>query len=262
MKSLLFSMLAATGALILFVSLLRMGSPPASTPRPNVQPIAAPFETKFVEPVQEIRDVPAIHTEFTAAVEPEAAPIASREAPKEIHESKSADLQLSPDELQTLKETRVSDTSLRNADFPHTYIRSVHVDLTSPNHWVRLTWTGPQAAAQKTGPFHSSPGAGLGYNNCDDVAESHRSNSNCTPKGTLQVEAFSETMTTAPQCRFVTWFQAERGVALHYYPFVPKYPASHGCVRIQDMRAAQLIHNNSKIGATEVIVAGKWTRGR
>jgi hypothetical protein len=48
-------------------------------------------------------------------------------------------------------------------------------------------------------------------------------------------------------------------VAFHYYPDVPNYPASHGCVRLEDMRAAQLIHNNSKIGATEVVVSGKWT---
>jgi hypothetical protein len=170
----------------------------------------------------------------------------------------SADEQASDDEKQTFKETRVSDTSLRNSDFPRTYISLIQVDLTSPHHWVRLTWSGPNAASQETGPFHSSPGRGLGYNNCDDVAESNRANSNCTPKGTRYVQAFSETMATAPNARFVTWFHATRGVAFHYYPDVPNYPASHGCVRLEDMRAAQLIHNNSKIGATEVVVGGKW----
>jgi hypothetical protein len=173
-----------------------------------------------------------------------------------------ADKQASDDEKQTFKETRVSDTSLRNSDFPRTYISLIEVDLTSPRHWVRLTWSGPNAASQVTGPFHSSPGRGLGYNNCDDVAESNRANSNCTPKGTRHVQAFSETMATAPNARFVTWFHASRGVAFHYYPQVPNYPASHGCVRLEKMSAAQLIHNNSKIGATEVVVSGKWTFGR
>jgi hypothetical protein len=174
----------------------------------------------------------------------------------------TANEQASDDEKQTFKETRVSNTSLRNSDFPRTYIRLIEVDLTSPNHWVRLTWSGPNAASQVTGPFHSSPGRGLGYNNCDDVAESNRANSNCTPKGTRHVQAFSETMATAPNARFVTWFHATRGVAFHYYPDVPNYPASHGCVRLEDMGAAQLIHNNAKIGATEVVVSGKWTFGR
>ena len=75
----------------------------------------------------------------------------------------------------------------------------------------------------------------------------------------MHVQGFSETMVTSPECRFVTWFNIPRGVAFHYYPSVPNYPASHGCVRLQDMHAAQLIHNNSKIGETEVTVSGKWT---
>jgi hypothetical protein len=159
----------------------------------------------------------------------------------------------------TLDQTSTTSTSLRNPDFPRTYISRIDVDLTSPNHWVRLTWTGPQAASQETGPFRSSPGRGLGNNNCDDAEESNRQDSNCTPKGTMHVQGFSNDMTTCRTCKFVTWFQIGRGVALHYYPDVPEYPASHGCVRLKDKHAAQLIHNNAKIGATEVHVDGKWT---
>jgi hypothetical protein len=170
--------------------------------------------------------------------------------------SKDPDLQLG------LEQTSKSSTSLRNTDYPNTYISRIDVDLTSPNHWVRLTWSGPDAASQETGPFHSSPGRGLGNNNCDDVNESNRQNSNCTPKGTMHVQGFSEDMRTCRHCKFVTWFNIRREVAFHYYPDVPNYPASHGCVRLEDMHAAQLIHNNSKIGATEVKVAGKWTFGQ
>jgi hypothetical protein len=166
--------------------------------------------------------------------------------------------QLDDNERRTLVQTSPSDTSLRNPNFPSTYISKIQVELISPNHWVHLTWTGPQAAAQPTGPFRSSPGRGLGNNNCDDVAESQRNGSNCTPKGSLHVTGFSETMRTCNVCRFITWFQSQRGIAFHYYPDVPDYPASHGCVRLERMHAAQLIHNNSKIGATEVTVDGKW----
>jgi L,D-transpeptidase catalytic domain len=152
-----------------------------------------------------------------------------------------------------------ADTPLRNADFPSTYISHIEVDLTSPYHYVRLTWTGPQAARQKIGPFHSSPGAGTGSNDCDDMDECNRENSNCTPKGEFTVEAFSDYMNSYPHCRFVTWFLTSRAIALHSHPSVPSYPASHGCVRL-DEHAAQLIHNNSLVGKTKVTVDGTWTR--
>ena len=171
------------------------------------------------------------------------------------------DPHLTADEQLTLKQTGTDNTSLRNIDFPRTYISKIHVDLTSPNHWVTLTWSGPNARLQPSTKYHSSPGRGLGNNNCDDPDESRRTDSNCTPKGTMHVQAFSNSMVTSPACRYVTWFDTKRGIALHYYPFVPNYPASHGCVRLNEY-AAQLIHNNSKIGETEVVVEGKWTFSR
>jgi hypothetical protein len=60
---------------------------------------------------------------------------------------------------------------LRNSDFPETYIQQIAVKLDDPDHPVTLTWTGPQAAEQETGPFRSSPGAGLKGLNCDDTAQ-------------------------------------------------------------------------------------------
>ena len=180
-----------------------------------------------------------------------------------LEQSASAPIEqlLTPDEQETFKQTGTDDTSLRNVHFPNTYISRIHVDLASPNHWITLTWSGPKANLQPTTRYHSSPGRGLGNNNCDDPAESCRVDSNCTPKGTRKVQAYSNSMRTSPACRYVTWFDTKRGVALHYYPDVPNYPASHGCVRLGEY-AAHLIHNNSKIGETEVVVEGKWTFGR
>jgi L,D-transpeptidase catalytic domain len=151
-----------------------------------------------------------------------------------------------------------SDMSLRNPGFPNTFISSIHVDLTSPNHWLRLSWSGPQASHPEAGPFHSSPGGGLGTNDCNDISESNRGGSKCTPKGTRRVEGFSDTMSTVRNCKFVTWFHSSREIALHSYPYVPRYPASSGCIRLSE-HAAQLIHNNSLVGKTEVIVDGTWT---
>lgn len=152
-----------------------------------------------------------------------------------------------------------ADKSLRNPDFPRTYISAIHVDLTSPHHWVELTWAGPEADKMETGPFHSSPGAGLRYNNCDDPDESNRSGSNCTPKGTFPVQGFSDHLPSYPRCQFVTWFNIPRAVAFHSHWQVPRYPASHGCVRL-DRHAAQLIHNNSLAETTQVTVGGTWKR--
>ncbi|MGQ0601067.1 MAG: hypothetical protein ACT4QE_05145, partial [Anaerolineales bacterium] len=101
-----------------------------------------------------------------------------------------------------------AEMSLRHANYPGTYISSIHIDVTSPNHWVRLTWSGPQAAEQEAGPFRSSPGAGLGENDCNDVAESNRGGSRCTPKGRRIVEGFGDCLPSTPAFRYVTWFHS------------------------------------------------------
>ena len=51
-----------------------------------------------------------------------------------------------------------------------------------------------------------------------------------------------------------------RAIAIHAHPNIPNYPASSGCVRLEE-HAAKLIHNNSIAGVTQVIVDGTWTRG-
>lgn len=153
----------------------------------------------------------------------------------------------------------MASLALRNPDYPNTYIIAISVDLSSPNHWVRLSWTGSHAGEMRSGPFHSSPGAGTGANNCDDETESRREGSNCTPKGGRTVEGFSDNLGSHPSCRFVTWFDRSRGIAFHSHTDVPNYPASHGCVRLAE-EIAQLIHNNAVAGKTTVTVGGTWRR--
>lgn len=148
----------------------------------------------------------------------------------------------------------------RNSDFPNTYIATISVRLEDPDHPVRLTWAGPNASAQETGPFRSSPGAGLRGLNCDDPATSRRPGSTCTPKGTFSVTGFAPHLNSHPEATDVTWFLPARGIALHYYPSVPRFPASHGCVRLETRRIAQLIQNNSRVGLTTVVVDGAWTK--
>jgi hypothetical protein len=148
----------------------------------------------------------------------------------------------------------------RNGDFPNTYIQQISVRLEDPNHPVTLTWTGPNASAQETGPFRSSPGAGLRGLNCDNLATSLRSGSMCTPKGTFTVTGFAPYLNSHPVATDVTWFVPARGVALHYFPSVPRYAGSHGCVRLESRRVAQLIQNNSLAGITQIVVDGTWTK--
>ena len=149
---------------------------------------------------------------------------------------------------------------LRNDNFPDTYIQEISVSLDDPDHWLTLTWTGPNADSQQTGPFKTSPGAGLRGLNCDDEATSRRSGSKCTPKGTYPVQGFQRRLNSDSRATYVTWFMQRRGIALHYFPIVPDYAASHGCVRIESEDLARLIQDNSLVDQTQVVVSGTWTK--
>jgi hypothetical protein len=141
-----------------------------------------------------------------------------------------------------------------------TYIKEISVSLDDPDHWLTLTWAGPNADSQETGPFRTSPGAGLRGLNCDDEATSRRSGSKCTPKGTYPVQGFQRRLNSDSRATYVTWFMQRRGIALHYFPTVPEYAASHGCVRIESEDVARLIQNNSRVDETQVVVGGTWTK--
>lgn len=148
--------------------------------------------------------------------------------------------------------------SHRIRDFPNTYIGRIHLDLTSPNHWVRLTWVGSEAAGQDIGPFHSSPGAGWGTNDCNDPVESNCLDSRCTPKGLRKVEGFEDHLKDTPRHRYVTWIDIRRAIGFHSSSTIPQIPASAGCVRVEPY-AARLIHDNSIVGKTEILIDGTWT---
>src|SRR4029078_10059934 len=148
----------------------------------------------------------------------------------------------------------------RNDDFPETYIQQISVSLDDPDHSLTLTWTGPKADSQETGPFRTSPGAGLKGLNCDDDATSRQSGSKCTPKGTYPVQGFQRRLNSDSRATYVTWFMQSRGIALHYFPIVPEYAASHGCVRIELRDVARLIQDNSLVDDTQVVVSGTWTK--
>jgi hypothetical protein len=155
-----------------------------------------------------------------------------------------------------LAEAGGADMSERIDDFPRTYISDIHVDLTGPDQWISLEWSGPQAASQDKGPFHSSPGRGTGRD-CNNKQESQRDGSCCTPKGIRYVEGFNEYLPSRPECKFVTWFHLTREIAFHSSDTLPNYPSSFGCVRVSE-EVAQLIHNNSLKGKTRIVVDGEW----
>jgi hypothetical protein len=163
---------------------------------------------------------------------------------------------------QALLQAADSSHPFWNDDFPQTYIQQISVSLDDPDHSLTLTWTGPKADSQQTGPFRTSPGAGLKGLNCDDDATSRRSGSKCTPKGTHPVQGFQRRLNSEPRATYVTWFVQSRGIALHYFPSVPEYAASHGCVRIESVDVARLIQDNSIVDDTQVVVSGTWTKPR
>ena len=155
---------------------------------------------------------------------------------------------------------RSADHPERNAGFPSTYIKEITVSLDDPDHWVRLIWTGPGAASQETGPFRSAPGAGNKGTNCDITATSRRSGTHCTPKGTHTVEGFARRLNSDSRAEYVTWFVQARGIAFHYFPVVPKFAASHGCVRLETKRVARLIQDNARVDRTKITIGGTWTK--
>jgi hypothetical protein len=149
--------------------------------------------------------------------------------------------------------------SLRVPDYPRTAIARIHLNLTSPTHFVVLTWLGPSADSQPTGPFTSSPGMGWGTNDCNDAVESNCPDSHCTPKGLRRVEGFMEHLKDRQDCRYVTLIDARRRVGFHSSPEpLPPYPSSQGCVRLEP-RVAKLIYDNAIVGETEILVDGTWT---
>ena len=191
----------------------------------------------------------------SAATAPSAAAIAKAKALEKLDAAK-------PPSAKTKAGASRATASkpLRNSDFPRTYIKKIAVSLDDPDHWMTLTWTGPEAGRQESGPFRTSPGAGMKGINCDVPATSRRSGTKCTPKGTLAVSGFQSRLNSDSRATFVTWFQRARGIALHYFPSVPTYAASHGCVRIESKRVAQLVQENSRIDLTKVVVDGTWTK--
>ncbi len=148
--------------------------------------------------------------------------------------------------------------SQRNSDFPSTHIGCIHLDLTSPSQYVRLTWVGPEALSQEAGPFRSSTGAGWGTNDCNDSVESNCHDSRCTPKGLRKVEGFRDHLKDTPQHQYVTWIDKRRAIGFHSCPSLEPIPASAGCVRLEPY-AARLIHDNSIVGVTEILIDGTWT---
>jgi hypothetical protein len=95
--------------------------------------------------------------------------------------------------------------SLRNSDYPQTFIRKILVSLEDPHHWVRLEWEGPKKDQQEVGPFHSSPGRGLKGMNCNDVKTSNTNDSRCTPKGSHFVDGFKQRLDDDHRAVYVTF---------------------------------------------------------
>jgi len=138
----------------------------------------------------------------------------------------------------------------------NTYLSKVSVDLWKQA--ITLEWSGADTAHQPRGPFHCSPGKGLPGISCEHAPTSRRANTNCTPKGEWTVLGYQRRFVAYPEAEWVTQFQSlERGIAFHYYPVVPHYPDSHGCIRVADYDIAKLIYNKTEPLKTKVVVHGE-----
>jgi hypothetical protein len=147
-------------------------------------------------------------------------------------------------------------------DTTGTYIRDIQVDLHSNTYsTVILNWANGNLSSE-TLPiqFNASPGAGNCALDCRSISQSQQRSSHCTPLSppTYLVQGYDCVLTKYPEAKFVTWFQAERGIAFHAYT-VPPYPASHGCVRLLTKNhGAEWIYDNTLVGITKVKI--NWER--
>jgi len=151
------------------------------------------------------------------------------------------------------------DLAMRNPGFPATYIAEIHLDVSSPDHLIRLVWEGPAARDCPAGPWRSNIGRGNPGMDCDTIEGSNTVDSRCTPKGTFFVAGFADRLNACPTAHYCTWVvHAPRYIALHSFGDLPTFPASAGCVRLTH-EVAKLIHNNAIAGVTLIRIDGKWT---
>ncbi len=138
------------------------------------------------------------------------------------------------------------------------FIAKIHVNMTQQQ--FTLIWSGKDAASMPKGPFLCSTGNGKGGKfNCDDLIISNTEGTNCTPKGTFHIRAKAEYLPSYKGAKKVSFFaDYKRGIAFHYWRYVPRWPQSHGCVRVKQLEIATMIHEYSVINETIVVVDGKW----
>jgi hypothetical protein len=171
--------------------------------------------------------------------------------------------------------TQCDRENRENTDFPRTHIDRVSIDLGDMASGLTLRWVNPTGLTLPTGGFAISPGAGLCCDNCDDEATSQLAHHNCTPKGSWRVHDKGCLLPGSDWARNPTYF-SRTGIAIHNgEPWLPGYPASHGCVRTTE-EASRIVHDNTIYSAayradperglpdrrTEVVVGGTWVGRR
>jgi hypothetical protein len=122
------------------------------------------------------------------------------------------------------------------------FISLIDVNLTSQK--MHIIWN----EGKKEGPFHISHGKGKKGFNCKIEKTSKTQNTNCTPIGKWEVLGHRRRFTKYRNAEYVTLFQSlRRGIAIHYWPNVPIFPASHGCIRVLRKDIAERIYKNTKV---------------
>ncbi len=146
---------------------------------------------------------------------------------------------------------------MQNLKDKNLLIASINVDLTLQIlTFIRFN-------GSSDGSYLVSTGKGKNCN-CDDIKISQTKDSFCTPKGIYPALLKRNTLIGNSKAKWPVYFDLERRIALHYYPIVPRYPASSGCVRIAEESLAKLLHDNSVLkgesrNPTMITVRGIWS---
>jgi len=147
-----------------------------------------------------------------------------------------------------------------------------HIDVLIRAHGrarIQLTWAHllPNTPVPP-GTLSGSTGAGLCQMqfpgeaaarpvDCSNPSDANTRDTLCTPLDDFRIQGHQCALHDDSRATRVSWFLIQRVVAFHNYPTVPRFPGSHGCVRVAPARGvggADWIHDNTIANVTTVHV--------
>jgi len=129
--------------------------------------------------------------------------------------------------------------------FPRTFISGSMVSLDDPEiTFVRLTWTGPKAAAQETGTFPLTPGAGTVGTTATLWRRKPAERVQLHAERRFRRSGFASRLSTDARCGDRHMFMRAAGSPSIFFPIVPRFAPRTAVCGWRPTTTRQLIHDN------------------